>query len=389
MNKRIIIVITVNLLTAFFSFSQDNDRKGALLLMGGEATNTYFLTHFAGLVGGLDKKIMLIPTAMDEQLLDSKEDTSLLLRTFIEFGFTDITIAHARNRNYANSKAFNNLLCKADGVWICGGRQWRLAQAYVGTEVEGSLKKILNNGGVIAGTSAGASILSSFLVRGDSLSNVLMIGSFKKGFGLLKNCAVDQHHLARNRQFDMFEILEQHPNLLGLGIEENTGIVIQDNRFRVIGEGYVCVYDGTRWSEERDTIYKLPKDAQQFYFLGGDLEYDLDKRRIVLPEDRVPKAINNKLISHLVGTYQQEESIPLAINLQIEVSVENEELYFTNSWNMNRYKVAFDHANVFYRPNANAVYYFDKDKYGSIKQFKFYQFGSTTWKKVDDVKVGQ
>lgn len=382
MNKRKYISLALGLVISSFSFSQSLE-GGSLLIMGGEATNTYFLNCFAGLAGGLDKKIVVIPTAMDESLLDSEKEINLLLAPFAEIGFTNVTIAHTRNRDEANSEAFNKLIREANGVWITGGRQWRLAQVYVGTEVENALKKMVNNGGVLAGTSAGASILASFLVRGDSLSSAQMIGGFQKGFGFVERCAIDQHYLARNRMFDMFEVLEQYPELLGFGIEENTGIIVRDNRFRVIGESYVGVYDGTRWSEERDTVYQLADGVQQFYLLAKDLEYDLAKRKVVFPKDRKPGIASNKFLAELVGTYQQQEGLTYLLDLQITVSFENGNLYFTNSWNSNKYQVLYDHANVFYRPNANAVYFFDRNKEGNIVQFKFYQFGSTTWVKKD------
>ena len=81
-----------------------------------------------------------------------------------------------------------------------------------------------------------------------------MMGDHQEGFGYLKNVAIDQHVLVRDRQFDMFDILKNRPELLGIGIDENTAVVVNGNQFEVIGESYVIVYDGTFWSREAYTL---------------------------------------------------------------------------------------------------------------------------------------
>jgi cyanophycinase len=96
-------------------------------------------------------------------------------------------ILHTRSRETANSDSLNALILNADGVWITGGRQWWLAKTYQGTEIVNSLKSIYNKGKVIAGTSAGASIMGSVLLRGDSLSNTTMLGSYQQGFSFIES----------------------------------------------------------------------------------------------------------------------------------------------------------------------------------------------------------
>ena len=90
----------------------------------------------------------------------------------------------------------------------------------------------MNRGGVVGGSSAGASILTSFMVRGDTKSNEKMIGDHTVGLGFLKNAAVDQHLLRRNRQFDMLEVIDKHPELLGIGLDEDTAIVVRGRSVR-------------------------------------------------------------------------------------------------------------------------------------------------------------
>lgn len=202
----------------------------------------------------------------------------------MERGFKNVTVLHTRDRDEANSETFIAPIKKASGVWFWGGRQWRHADSYLNTKTHEAFNELLERGGVIAGSSAGATIQGSYLARGDTKENTVMMGDHEEGMGFLSNVAIDQHLLARNRQFDMFEILDNRPELLGIGLDENTGIVVTRNEFEVIGESYVVIYDGTRWSEERDTVYQLPNGSREFYMLKAGNRYDL-KNRVVIQKD--------------------------------------------------------------------------------------------------------
>ena len=131
-------------------------------------------------------------------------------------------------------------------MFFGGGRQWRLADAYLNTRTHTELLALLDRGGVISGSSAGASIMGSFLVRGDTETNTRMMGDHLVGFGLLKNVGIDQHLLRRNRHFDLIEVIEAHPELLGIGLDEDTAIVVEGDRFEVIGQSYTAIYDNQR-----------------------------------------------------------------------------------------------------------------------------------------------
>ena len=139
---------------------------------------------------------------------------------------------HTRDRKVADTEAFVKPIRAARGVFFNGGRQWRLADSYLNTLTHKELNALLARDGVIGGSSAGASILTSFMVRGDTKSNEKMIGDHTVGLGFLKNAAVDQHLLRRNRQFDMLEVIDKYPELLGIGLDENTAIVVEGDRVR-------------------------------------------------------------------------------------------------------------------------------------------------------------
>lgn len=108
-----------------------------------------------------------------------------------------------------------------------------------------------------------------------------MMGDHEEGFGYIKNIAIDQHVLARNRQFDMFDILKNRPELLGIGIDESTAIVVRQNTFEVIGKSNVLIYDGTFWSRNQNDIQNPPETNHIFYFLQHGDQYNLKERRVI------------------------------------------------------------------------------------------------------------
>jgi len=253
--------------------------KGTLLIIGGGASDIFY-EKFMELVGSADAPIVVIPTAMTSNLL-TEEDLENFKISFEKRGFKNVTILHTRDREEANSKAFVEPIMNAKGVWFSGGRQWRHADSYLNTLTHKAFFDVLDRGGVIAGSSAGATIQGSYLARGDTKNNTIMMGDHEEGLAFLSNVAIDQHLLARNRQFDMFEILKNRPELLGIGLDEDTGIIVEGDQFTVYGRSYVAIYDGTAWSAERNTIYKLPAGSHDFHLLSRGQKYDLRMRMVI------------------------------------------------------------------------------------------------------------
>jgi cyanophycinase len=267
------------------SYSQSNKvesrgpANGTLLIIGGGASDVFF-TKFMELVGGPDAPIVVIPTALTSDSLTT-EELEKFKNSFTEKGFNQVTVLHTRDREEADSEAFVETIKKAAGVWFSGGRQWRHADSYLNTRTHKAFFELLERGGVIAGSSAGATIQGSYLARGDTRMNTILMGDHEEGLGFISNVAIDQHLLARNRQFDMFEILENRPELLGIGLDEDTGIIVAGDRFTVFGNSYVAIYDGTRWSAERDTTYLLPAGSKEFYLLRKGDRYDMLHRQLI------------------------------------------------------------------------------------------------------------
>jgi cyanophycinase len=253
--------------------------KGTLLVIGGNASDIFY-SKFMELIGGAEAPIVVIPTAISSDVL-TPGDLENFKKSFTDRGFKQVTVLHTRDREEANSEAFVEPIRHAAGVWFSGGRQWRHADSYLDTKTHRALFELLERGGVIAGSSAGATIQGSYLARGDTRKNTIMAGDHETGLGFITHVAIDQHLLARNRQFDMFEILGKRPELLGIGLDEDTGIIVKGNRFTVFGTSYVAIYDGTRWSAERDTVYQLPPGSKEFYLLHQGEQYDMANRKII------------------------------------------------------------------------------------------------------------
>lgn len=282
--KQTILTLTLFLfiISTGSTFSQTTGpESGTLLIIGGNADDSIFIPIFKELVGGENAEIVIIPTALDDESLSTDTNFTKLKSRFEKYSFKKISVLHTRNPDEAQSPEFVKPLHTASGVWFVGGRQWRLADSYLNTLVHLEIYGVLHRNGVVAGTSAGATIQGSYLARGDTRSNTIMMGDHEEGLSLIKNIAIDQHLLARNRQFDMFEIINKRPDLLGIGLDENTGIIVRSNIFEVVGKHYVAIYDRGRWSEERDTIYKLPKESREFYFLKVGEKYNMLERKII------------------------------------------------------------------------------------------------------------
>ena len=188
-----------------------------------------------------------------------------------QFGVKHVTVLHTRDRALADTEAFVAPLIKARGVWFGGGRQWRLVDSYMGTRTQREIEAVLSRDGVIGGTSAGATIQGSYLVRGGRGEPHHDGPGIRAGFGYLRGVAIDQHLLVRGRADDLVQVIDTKTGLLGLGIDEPAAVVVQGDRLEVIGQSVVGIYDG------RD------HDGKKYYFLGPGEELDLRARK------RVPK----------------------------------------------------------------------------------------------------
>lgn len=235
-------------------------QRGSLVVIGGGAIGQEIVERLATLAGGKDSPWVVIPTAGEREDYDRKSVENSL---FDKAGFTNVTVLHTRDRSVADSEEFVSPIKKARGVFFPGGRQWRLVDSYLGTRTEREIAAVLDRGGVVGGTSAGATILGSYLVRGAREGNTIMMApGYERGFGFLSPMAIDQHLIVRHRQQDLLPVVDRHPELLGVGLDEGTAIVVKNNQFEVVGPSKVAIYEAGR----------------SFYFLSPGAKFDLAKR---------------------------------------------------------------------------------------------------------------
>lgn len=226
--------------------------RGSLLVMGGGDRGVEIQRAGWTLGGGANARWVYIPTGLADDALPHAKPP-----VFARRAHSPVEVLHTRDRAMADSDAFVRPLAAATAVFIEGGRQWRLADAYVGTRVEGALRGVLDRGGLIAGTSAGASILASYLVRGSPLGNaIVMSPGHERGFGFVSGAAVDPHVVKRHREADLATVVASHPGLLGIGLDEGAAVIVRGNTLTPLNHRAVLITDGADHGDF--PYYRLP-----------------------------------------------------------------------------------------------------------------------------------
>ena len=207
---------------------------GTLMVCGGGALPEEVYDEFVRLAGGPKSRLVLIPSAHS---YESAEELRDRFNGWLDYPTQSFQFLDAATREEADTDDFAKPLRDATGVWMSGGAQGRLADLYKGTRVEQQLQKLLERGGVIGGTSAGAAIMSKTMIRyGTSRDAVL-----DDGFGLLSSAVVDQHFTERSRHTRLLGALRENPLKIGLGVDEQTALIIQANKVRVLGQNRATV----------------------------------------------------------------------------------------------------------------------------------------------------
>ena len=214
-------------------------KRGTVVAFGGGSITRGGMEHFVEKAGGKEARIVAIYTAMSDRPRPSKH----WRRRWDSVGVKNVKPLHARDRAEADSAAFVAEIDAADGVWFEGGRQWRLVDRYSGSAAEAAIRRVLERGGAVGGSSAGATILGEYLVRGDPLtSRTMMQEGYEQGLALVPGVAIDQHFAQRGRFDDMRALKRKYPQLYGIGIDEGTAIAFEGNTCRVFGRGKVYLY---------------------------------------------------------------------------------------------------------------------------------------------------
>jgi cyanophycinase len=252
--------------------------KGTLVIIGGGNDRGTGITEtFIQRAGGLSAKLVIVPTAggnktPDGQIKVYKEED--VIAPWKRMGLENVRMLHTHDRKIADTEDFVKPLREANAVWFDGGRQWHIVDSYKDTLTYREFHKVLERGGVIGGSSAGATIQGEYLVRGAIAGPDIVMTpepEHEHGFNFLRRTAIDQHINTRNRWDDLVPVIQKYPNLLGIGLSEGTAIIVTGDRFEVKGRWKVAIHDNTR-------IYQ-PWEKPYYVLSTGDV-YNMKTRKI-------------------------------------------------------------------------------------------------------------
>jgi cyanophycinase len=219
---------------------------GPIMAIGGaedKLDDKLILATFAQIAGGANAKIAIVPTASS---IESAGERYKAL--FLSMGASAANVVFIESRDDANGDAPLELLEDATGIFLTGGNQMRLSAIVGGTEAARLVKARHLSGAIVAGTSAGASILSSHMVAFGASGETprQRMASMVAGFGLVPDLIIDQHFRQRDRIGRLLALVASNPGLLGVGVDEDTAALIGANGvLEVIGRSGVTIVDGT------------------------------------------------------------------------------------------------------------------------------------------------
>jgi cyanophycinase len=227
--------------------------RGSLVIIGGGHRSAAVMERFIRLAGGPESAVILVlPMASEDAVGTGNEQVA---------EFHQLGVKHVRSlvfaRTEAHTERIRTNLVSATGIYFTGGDQSRLAQVLVGTPAATLLLERYRSGATIGGTSAGAAIQSALMITGNELPPTSKNDGFTRirhqqveivpGLGFITNAIVDQHFIARRRQNRLLAATIEHPGLLGLGIDEETAVIVgPDGQWDVLGERSVLVFDARR-----------------------------------------------------------------------------------------------------------------------------------------------
>lgn len=265
--------------------------KGTLVIIGGHEDKMgekKILRLIAERAKG--KKLVVATVATSEPEETWQEYRAL----FTELGVRNIEHLDVRTREQALSEECSRYLQDAAVVFFTGGDQLKITSQLGDSVVYRQIHLVLQNGGTVAGTSAGASVMSTTMLisgEGDQSPEIQDAIRMAPGFGFLPDAVIDQHFAERGRIGRLLAAIAQNPRLLGIGIDEDTSIVVTGNeQFEVVGNGSVYVLDASKVTysnlTETEMEAKLAAFDVKLHLLSEGYRYDLQNRRPCLPEPK-------------------------------------------------------------------------------------------------------
>jgi cyanophycinase len=276
------------LITVLICLSVCAQNKGHLVIIGGGDKPSYIMQKIVDYAGGPNSKIIVIPNASS----DPKESAEYNVEEFKNLGCINVDFIMF-SRADADKDSLVEKLSGATGIFFSGGDQAFLTRDMLGTKLLNKVYEIYNNGGVISGTSAGAAVMSKLMITGNELINKDSTDIFisiqknnvevKEGFGFVETAFIDQHFIKRKRLNRSISIVLENPELLGIGIDESTCIIVNpDDTFEVLGENQVIVFDASDCSEIKlDKNGNLGAENLQMHILLSGDKFDINNKEVI------------------------------------------------------------------------------------------------------------
>ncbi|NEN23204.1 cyanophycinase [Cryomorpha ignava] len=267
----LIVFCTVNSCSA-----QQNIDKGSLFIIGGGSRSVDMVMRIAT-ESGIDKGgyAVILPMSSEEP------DTSVFYakKQFTELGYKNVyglQFEKGEKPNQAKTDSIRN----ARLVYISGGDQSRFMDVVTGTDIEKAIHDAYANGSMVAGTSAGAAVMSKVMITGNELKHPDYSSTFRNieadnietatGLGMLTTAIIDQHFVKRSRHNRLLSAVIEYPDMLSIGIDESTAILVKNGMAEVVGESQVLVFSNPKKSKVEKNGRLGARGLQLDIYLPGD-----------------------------------------------------------------------------------------------------------------------
>jgi cyanophycinase len=280
--------------------------RGVLMVIGGaedKLGQRTILHRFVRLAGGPAAIVAVISTA--SSLGDAVTDVYRDL--FHKLGVPEVRGLRPETRAEADDPMAAALLEEVTGIFMTGGNQAKLSAVVAGTRLGDAIKRAYDLGAVVGGTSAGASVVSTHMVMNgaEGVTPKERMVQLAAGLGLLDGVIVDQHFDQRHRYGRLLALVAHSPALLGVGIDEDTAVVVTENRYaEVIGKGAVTVFDGLKAETnayEAKRTQPLMVSGVNLHSLPSGAHFDLRTRRLIPEEKKLPEVAVGERLTRLTA----------------------------------------------------------------------------------------
>lgn len=252
-----------------------NAPKGWLVIVGGGGTTQAIQERAVSLAGGSGARVVVFPQASE-----LAETGAEVCQMWMERGAASAVVGDPKNEAEAM-----RLVRESDLIWFPGGVQTRLMDA-LGPQLPALIRQRYQEGAVVGGTSAGAAVMSEVMITGDvegeqdGDGGLVFVRSqtveTKTGLGMVDWAIVDQHFLRRRRFHRLLSCVMDHPQLVGIGVDERTAAIVQGTRVEALGEGQVLILDAREGRVEAATKGKpAGGSGYQMHLLREGMQLDL------------------------------------------------------------------------------------------------------------------